>query len=174
MKLLEPWRSDAHQHGRVRSELEILCVQALAYAAQANVPRAHKTLAQALTLAQSKGYRRTFLDEGEPLAQLLQAIAPELGKRPIATYATVLMRAFAATRSGQLSSSVVSPLFEPLSAQEQRVLRLLSAGLSNPEIARELVVSTNTIKTQLQSIYRKLNVNSRDEAAEMARLLKLL
>ena len=54
------------------------------------------------------------------------------------------------------------------------MLRLLAAGLTNPEIARELVVSTNTIKTQVQSIYRKLNVNSRDEAAEMARQLKLM
>ena len=101
-------------------------------------------------------------------------MVPDLGKRPIATYATLLLRAFAATRSGQPSSTVSSPLLEPLSAQEQRVLRLLAAGLSNPEIARELVVSPNTIKTQVQSIYRKLNVNSRDEAADMARQLKLI
>jgi LuxR family maltose regulon positive regulatory protein len=151
-----------------------LCMQALAYTQQENSTRAHKTLTQALTLAQPRGYRRLFLDQGEPLAQLLQTIVSELGKRPIATYATLLLRAFAATRSGQLSSTVSSPLLEPLSAQEQRVLRLLAAGLSNPEIAHELVVSTNTVKTQVQSIYRKLNVNSRDEAADMARQLKLL
>jgi LuxR family transcriptional regulator, maltose regulon positive regulatory protein len=174
LKLLEPWHSDAHHNGRLRSELEILCVQALAFAYQENSARAHKTLTQALTLAQPKGYRRLFLDQGEPLAQLLQALAPDLGKRPIATYATLLLRAFAATRSGQLSSSVSSPLLKPLSAQEQRVLRLLAAGFSNPAIARELVVSTNTIKTQVQSIYRKLNVNSRDEATDMARQLKLI
>jgi LuxR family maltose regulon positive regulatory protein len=108
------------------------------------------------------------------LAQLLQTIVPNLGKRSIAMYATLLLRAFSTARSGQHSSSVSSPLLEPLSAQEQRVLRLLAAGLSNPEIARELVVSPNTIKTQVQSIYRKLNVNSRDEAAEMARQMKLV
>ena len=174
LKLLEPWQRDAHRNERLRSELEILCAQALAYAQQENSARAHKLLTQALALAQPKGYRRTFLDQGEPLAQLLQAILPDLGKRPIATYATVLLRAFAAIRSGQPSSTVSSPLLEPLSAQEQRVLRYLAAGLSNPEIARELVVSTNTIKTQVQSIYRKLNVNSRDEAADMARQLKLM
>jgi LuxR family maltose regulon positive regulatory protein len=174
LKLLQPWRSDAHHNGRLRSELEILYLQALAYAQLEDSVRAHKTLTQALALAQPKGYRRLFLDQGEPLAQLLHALVPELGKRPIATYATLLLRAFAAARSGQLSSSVSSPLLEPLSAQEQRVLRLLAAGLSNPAIARELVVSTNTIKTQVQSIYRKLNVNSRDEAADMARQLKLI
>ena len=149
-------------------------MQALAYAQQENSTRAHKALIQALTLAQPKGYRRLFLDQGEPLAQLLQEVMPDLGKRSIATYATLLLRAFAAARSGQPSSTVSSPLLEPLSAQEQRVLRLLAAGFTNPEIAHELVVSTNTIKTQVQSIYRKLNVNSRDEAADMARQLKLI
>jgi LuxR family maltose regulon positive regulatory protein len=173
LRLLEPWRRDAHRNGRLRSELEILCLQALAFAAQDNSGRAHKTLSQALTLAQPKGYRRLFLDLGKPLAQLLQTLVPELSRRPMATYATLLLRAFAA-RSGQLSSTVSSPLLEPLSTQEQRVLRLLAAGLTNPEIARELIVSTNTIKTQVQSIYRKLNVNSRDEAADMARQLNLL
>jgi LuxR family maltose regulon positive regulatory protein len=65
-------------------------------------------------------------------------------------------------------------LAEPLSIQEQRVLRLLVAGHSNPEIARELVVSVNTVKAQLQSIYRKLNVNNRVEASVMAQQLQLV
>ena len=63
---------------------------------------------------------------------------------------------------------------EALSQQELRVLRLLIAGLPNAEIARELVVSTNTIKTHIKSIYRKLSVNSRSEAREVARELRLL
>ena len=49
------------------------------------------------------------------------------------------------------------------------VLRLLGAGLSNPEIADELVVSVNTVKTHVQSIYRKLGVNSRREARALTR-----
>jgi LuxR family transcriptional regulator, maltose regulon positive regulatory protein len=60
-------------------------------------------------------------------------------------------------------------LVEPLSPQEQRVLRLLGAGMSNPEIAEELVISVNTIKTHVQSIYRKLGVSSRREARALAR-----
>jgi LuxR family maltose regulon positive regulatory protein len=65
-------------------------------------------------------------------------------------------------------------LIEPLSLQEQRVLRLLVAGCSNPGIARELVVSVNTVKTQVQSIYRKLGVTNRVEASAAARDLHLL
>jgi LuxR family maltose regulon positive regulatory protein len=65
-------------------------------------------------------------------------------------------------------------LVEPLSPQEQRVLRLLAAGLSNPEIAQELIVSVNTVKTHLQRLYQKLNVTSRREARDAARHLNLL
>ena len=61
-----------------------------------------------------------------------------------------------------------------MSQQELRVLRLLVAGLSNSDIAQELVLSTNTIKTHVKSIYRKLNITSRDEARDVARELKLL
>lgn len=65
-------------------------------------------------------------------------------------------------------------LIEPLSSQERRVLRLLAADLSYPEIANELVVSLNTIKTHVKNIYGKLDVHSREEAAQLARQLHLV
>lgn len=63
---------------------------------------------------------------------------------------------------------------EPLSPQEQRVLRLLVAGQTYAEMAQALVVSPNTIKTQISSIYRKLGVSRRAEAIAMATHLHLL
>jgi LuxR family maltose regulon positive regulatory protein len=66
-----------------------------------------------------------------------------------------------------------SDLIEPLSQQELRVLRLLVAGLTNRDIAQELVLSTNTVKTHVKSIFRKLNVSSRAEARQVARELNL-
>ena len=54
------------------------------------------------------------------------------------------------------------------------MLRRLPSSLSNQEIAGLLYVSLNTVKTQIQSIYRKLGVNSRHEAIERARQLDLL
>jgi LuxR family transcriptional regulator, maltose regulon positive regulatory protein len=64
---------------------------------------------------------------------------------------------------------VLTSSLSPLSPQEQRVLRLLVAGYSNPEIAQALVVSINTVKTQVHSIYQKLNVKSRQEARAVVR-----
>jgi len=63
---------------------------------------------------------------------------------------------------------------EPLSRQELRVLRLLVAGQTYAEMAEALVVSPNTIKSQVGSIYRKLNVRSRLEAYTAALRLRLL
>ncbi len=63
---------------------------------------------------------------------------------------------------------------EPLSRQELRVLRLLVAGQTYAEMAEALIVSTNTIKTQVSSIYRKLNVRRRAEAIAVTERLHLL
>jgi len=72
------------------------------------------------------------------------------------------------------ASRNVAPLLEPLSEREQAILRYLPTALSNREIAAELFVTTNTVKTHLRSIYRKLDVARRREAVERARDLRLL
>jgi len=65
-------------------------------------------------------------------------------------------------------------LLDPLSARETVVLRYLPTLLSNQEIAGELFVSVNTVKTHLKSIYRKLGVSDRREAVRLARELRLV
>jgi LuxR family maltose regulon positive regulatory protein len=65
-------------------------------------------------------------------------------------------------------------LLEPLSGRERDVLRLLPTLLPNTEIAGELFVSVNTVKTHVKSIYRKLEVSSRREAVARARQLRLI
>ena len=68
----------------------------------------------------------------------------------------------------------VTPLLEPLSDRERAILRYLPTTLSNREIASELFVTTNTVKTHLRSIYRKLDVARRRDAVDRARDLRLL
>jgi LuxR family maltose regulon positive regulatory protein len=65
-------------------------------------------------------------------------------------------------------------LVEPLSERELDVLRLLSSDLDGPDIARELTVSLNTLRTHTRSIYAKLGVNSRRAAVRQAAELNLL
>jgi DNA-binding CsgD family transcriptional regulator len=61
-----------------------------------------------------------------------------------------------------------------ISAREQEVLRLVSAGLSNREIALQFSISVSTVKTHLDNIYRKLDANSRTQAAAQAQALGLV
>ncbi len=61
----------------------------------------------------------------------------------------------------------------PLSAQEERVLQGLSAGLSNQEIANTLIISINTVKYHVKHLYQKLGVSNRLQASEAARQLRL-
>jgi LuxR family maltose regulon positive regulatory protein len=67
-----------------------------------------------------------------------------------------------------------APPREPLSKSELRVLRYLSTNLPAPEIAAELFVSLNTIRTHLRNVYAKLGVHSRADAVKRARELGLL
>lgn len=103
--------------------------------------------------------------------QRLTALQIRLSARPELLLS--LQPLFQALGLAQEASQRVMANLEPLSRQEQRVLRLLVVELSYPEIARELVVSINTVKTQVNSIYRKLNVHSRREARAVAQQLHL-
>jgi LuxR family maltose regulon positive regulatory protein len=189
LRALEHWHGIAQSQRRLSSEVEILALIALAQAARADLLAAKQVLTQALTLAQPAGFQRLFLDEGQPMAALLRDVLPDLSGEPLGVYVRTLLHTFDELKieNGELKKtdrhspesvsqfSILNSQFlaEPLSPQEQRVLRLLAAGLSNPEIAEELVVSVNTIKTQVQSIYRKLNVTSRKDVRAAARRLNL-
>jgi LuxR family maltose regulon positive regulatory protein len=174
--LLERRLAEAQSWERTRSTLEIQVLTALAYFAHKDFLNAKQTLNEALTLAQVEGYQRLFLDDGESLLPVLRAVLLDGQEEPPLTYVRSLLAALAHQEVKQITAPHTPPaLFtEPLSLQERRVLRLLAAGRSNPEIAQELIVSVNTVKTQVQSIYRKLNVKSRWEARDVAHQLKLL
>jgi len=118
-----------------------------------------------------EGFMRLFLDESPSLAALLRSLLPSLHGAALRSYARAILRAFGAVPEAPATAAAGALPIEPLSAQEERVLRLLAAGRSNPEIAGELFVSVNTVKGHVKSLYRKLNVRNRLEAADAARRL---
>jgi LuxR family transcriptional regulator, maltose regulon positive regulatory protein len=164
---------DAQRVGRMRSALEIQVVLLQAQRACGQTQEAAQTLQTLLAHAQTEGYIRLFLDEGEAMTTLLRLSIPQLHERLLIAYVQTILRAPLSDHVSQpdTPAPAYTLLAEPLSPQEQRVLRLLMAGSANPAIARELVVSVNTVKAHLKSIYRKLSVNSRLEACEAARHL---
>lgn len=129
-----------------------------------------------MILAQPEGFQCLFLEKGEQLSTLLRTLFLDLRGEQLVSYARGLLLAFASLKGERQATlqAASALLLEPLTEAEQRVLGLLAGGRTNPEIAAALVVSINTIKTQVQSIYRKLGVKSRWEASEAARRLDLL
>lgn len=177
---LERWLVEAQDHGRTRSELEIKVLLSLAYAALGERAKARVELVGALSLGKPEGYRRIFLDEGVKLGALLQEMLPEIEEEELAAYGRALLYAISReqtrreTRTNPASGTLGESLMVPLTEQENRVLRLIAAGLSNSEVAEELYISVNTVKTHVKRIYEKLNVNSREEARGAARHLNLI
>lgn len=168
LPLLERLDQQAEAQGRVKDAIEIKAVQAVAQQAQGDIEQAVATMERALTIAEPEGYIRTFVDEGEPMAKLLsraasQGIAPQ--------YVAKLLAAF--DGATEPVSPASQPLLEPLSEREIEVLRLITAGLSNQEIADELVVGVSTVKKHINNIYGKLGAHSRTQAIALVRDLDL-
>ena len=123
----------------------------------------------ALARAEPEAIRRPFLSAGRGVRELLA----EHLRRAVSHrwFASELLR-----RLEGGSSNRVPPaeLLEPLSAREGEVLRFLPTMMSNGDIASELFVSVNTVKTHVKSIYRKLEVTRRQDAVRRARQLHIL
>jgi len=164
--VLEPLIKQKQAQGQVRSAIESMMLMALYHRAEKDIPSAVDWLSQALELAAPEGFIRIFLDKKESLLDLLQKTrqtAPEL------------VDAIMGIRQAE-SDSPPSPfdqLIDPLSEQELRILKLLTAGKSNKEIADELVISVGTAKWHVHNILQKLGVSNRSQVILRAKELGL-
>jgi LuxR family maltose regulon positive regulatory protein len=168
--------------------LKVRALEALAHAALGHDGRALALLGEAVALAEPEGHVRLFVDEGPPMAALLarlRAARPRDVSPALVAYVDRLLQALAAAASptSPLATSTAGAApgppaaagpVEPLSGRELEVLRLLAAGLTNQEIASELIVSLSTARTHVRHIFDKLAVNNRRAAGRLARELRLL
>jgi LuxR family maltose regulon positive regulatory protein len=166
--LLERLLHAAEAGQRTRSVIELLVLQALDHQQRRDVVGAIGPLERALTLAEPEGYVRIFVDEGRPMAALLES-ASRHGIAP--GHVGRLLAAF-----GQITNAASGnqALVEPLSERELDVLRLLATDLDGPDIARELVLSLHTVRSHTKNIYAKLGVNNRRAAVRRAQEHDLL
>lgn len=178
IRRLTPLQSAADSAGRNGRLIEVLVLLALAQARKGMKPEAHASLERALSLAEPSGYLRAFLDEGSPMQTLLSQWLARHALHPLRPYASQVIAGFAAhaveTTPAHQPTSIAGGLIEPLTPRELEVLHLVAAGKANTEIAALLYVSPGTVKTHTASIYRKLAVANRTEAAARARQLGLL
>lgn len=167
LALLSSLLRDTAKLGRGRVRIEALALQALAYHAQDEPARALASLQEALRLAEPEAFVAVFVEEGEPMMQLLYQLA-QAGSDG---YARRLLAAFPSPTS---RSTPEAALVEPLSGREIEVLELVAQGLTNQEIGRGLVISLPTVKWHTGNIYGKLGVKNRTEAVAKARSLGVL
>lgn len=167
-RLLQRLLPAAEAGGRTGSVIEIRVVRALVHRARGNRREAIDDLRRAVALAEPEGFVRVFVEAGSAIAETLPAVAKQGASR---RFVNQLLAAF---RTTEPAGHLQQDLIDPLSERELEVLRLLATHLQGPEIARELVVSVNTIRTHTKHIYAKLGVNSRRAAVRQGKQLNLL
>jgi LuxR family maltose regulon positive regulatory protein len=149
-------------------QIFILVIEAAAWKQNNNESRALDCLRRALALAEPEGYVRIFINQGEPIRDLLRAIQKqgqdsEFVKRLLAAFNP---------RPSKNRAAIDKP--EVLSKREVELLGLIAAGCSNKEIANRLVIAVTTVKRHTTHIFYKLDVKNRTEAVSRARELGLL
>jgi LuxR family maltose regulon positive regulatory protein len=154
-------------------------IQVLAHLALVNHKLGHTAealgvLQRAITLAQPGGLIRSIVDCGPTLVSMLQ----QLERRTIdSNYFDQLFNAFDRSKTDLPLKTLTEKkpaLIEMLTRRELEVLRLFEVGLTNQEIADELVISVLTVKKHSTNIYHKLGVKNRRQAVYVAKQLDLL
>ncbi len=169
----------AEDGGRAGTVIELEVLRAVAHRARGARDEALEALGHAVELAEADGWVRVFVDAAPVVSDLLAEVA---ASRPRSGFSRELLAAVTAAGGTRPEAAETSPprpgsrpeLVDPLSDRELEVLRLLGSELDGPAIARQLVVSLNTVRTHTKHIYTKLGVNSRRSAISKAHQLGLM
>jgi LuxR family maltose regulon positive regulatory protein len=160
-----------------RKTIQVLALQAWAYDLQGSESEALDVLEDALSLARPNGFIRTFA-ELPPLVNVLQGLRKRrMARKEIDTKLDTYLQDLLAAMSSRAAQPVSTEALlrqeglESLTGRELQILRLLDKDLTNKEIARELVLTTGTVKVHTSNVYRKLSVNNRCAAVSLAKAL---
>ena len=163
--LLDRLHAAAEDAARGGSVLEIRILQALAHHARDDLPEALTALRRSFDTPEPDSHVRLYLDEGAPMLTLLHQAARE--PDPLVLAHVQRLRQHAST-TDEVTAEPQSAAGGPLSHRELEVLRLLDSELTGPEIARQLYVTVNTLRTHTKRIFTKLDVTTRAAAVRRA------
>jgi LuxR family transcriptional regulator, maltose regulon positive regulatory protein len=152
------------------ARVEAHVLDAIAHDALRDESGALAALERALDMAEPRGCSMVVARYGAPLRSLVRRLLSN-GTRHRALGEDLLKLV---AREAAPEPAAVAPLLEPLSERELTVLRYLPTMMSNAEIAAEMYVSVNTVKTHLKHVYRKLDVADRRDCVRRGRELRLL
>jgi LuxR family maltose regulon positive regulatory protein len=140
----------------------------------AHADAAFADLERALVLAEPEQNRRFFLNKGAEIADLLRVVIERRG--PAASFAASILERLPPEFAAEPESGTRThpELVEPLSQRELEVLQLMTEGLTYGRIAERLIISVNTVRFHVKSLYGKLAVASRAEAIARARELGMI
>lgn len=169
LQYLERQLDLARAHGITNRVVELSLLEAQAWRAMDDDPRAWEAVQRACAAAQPAGYVRIF-DQGQPLRRLLVEAAQRNISKEYVEYilATIGLPGGATARLAQM------PYGESLTERELEVLRLIAQGATNQEIAERLVITVGTVKSHINHVLGKLDAHNRTEAVARARGLGLL
>lgn len=162
-----------------RRELKLRILLAMALDSAGRQDEAYGQLTQALCFASHEGFMRTFLDEGNRLAELLQRWAVPHQPRASSLGIEVRFLGTLLQRAGQpgdvsCTAAGEGDGRESLTSREIQVIQLLAAGMRNRTIAEKMFLSEFTVKSHLRNINAKLGAQGRTEAVAIARARGLL
>jgi LuxR family maltose regulon positive regulatory protein len=176
LAMLDEQLRSAEVSGHVRGRVEACTLKALALQVQDHRDAASALLERALTLARPEHFVRSIVDHGPAVGELLRQIPRQSAVREYARELLALL--VAEEREEALVESRPAgegtALVEPLTPRELEVLAIIATGASNAEIARELYIAVNTVKTHITHIFGKLGVTRRTEAVARGRELGLI
>jgi len=180
MRLLKRLLDSASTAGWLHHKIQILILMARAYQGQSEIEQALIATNQALTLAEPSKYVRIFFEEGPQMGELLSVIRDGQQNKNLSAFqrkqASYINSLLAALKKEDHTpkTKAENELIEPLTRREMDVLRLLITNMTVPEIADELVVTSNTVRSHVKRIYEKLEVHRRLSAVEKAKELNLV
>jgi len=198
LEILEQWNRQLDHPGDIETTIKFLALHLMALHQVGKRVQARVVAVRLLALTEPEGNIRVYLDEGRPMKQALQSLLTTNPRQQEDTaaisrsFVSRLLTAFEHEEKGasrplvvaptpspslvlaQLASPVSSTPLEPLTRREQEILRLLSDGASNQEIADALVIQLSTVKKHVSNLLGKLGAESRTQAIAQARVRSLL